>query len=321
MRGRFRRSTRDKAAFLRDSFSGGRDRPIVCFTMQAATSSAQPAVRSIIHQAGGSTHGAIKRLMSPGDLGQVLKPFVFLDLFDTGGRPFPGIGLHPHSGLATLTYVAEGSVSYRDTMGASGVLHAGGVEWMQAGKGAWHAGGPGEPGTTRGFQLWVALPPELELSTSKSIYKSAAEIPRTGPVRVLLGEHQGACSPIQAPASINYLAVTLCAGQAWRYEPPKQHSILWLAVGRGRVRSPEPIGHGDIAVFEYGTGGVNFVAEEDCEFVIGSAAPHPHDLVLGYYSVHTSERALELGEAHIKRLREGLVERGADGAATGTARP
>jgi redox-sensitive bicupin YhaK (pirin superfamily) len=276
--------------------------------MQATTSSSDQAARSLIHRSGGSHHGLIMRLMSPGDLGQVLKPFVFLDLFDTGGPPFPRIGLHPHSGLATLTYVAEGRVSYQDTTGASGVLHAGGVEWMQAGKGAWHAGGPGELGTVRGFQLWVALPPELELSASKSIYKSAPEIPQVGPVRVLLGEHQGTPSPIQAPASINYFAVTLRAGQAWRYEPPKHHSILWLAVGRGRVRSPEPVAHGEIAVFEYGNGGVSFVAEEDCELVIGSAAPHPHDLVLGYYSVHTSERALEQGEAHIRRHRERLVE-------------
>jgi redox-sensitive bicupin YhaK (pirin superfamily) len=67
--------------------------------------------RAIIHRSRGSTHGAITRLMSPGDLGEVLKPFVFLDLFDNGGRPFPVFGMHPHSGLATLTYVAEGSVS------------------------------------------------------------------------------------------------------------------------------------------------------------------------------------------------------------------
>jgi redox-sensitive bicupin YhaK (pirin superfamily) len=90
---------------------------------------------------------------------QVLKPFVFLDLFDNRGDAFPTFGLHPHSGLATLTYVAEGSVSYEDTNGATGVLRAGGVEWMRAGKGVWHAGGAGDPGLTRGFQLWIALPP------------------------------------------------------------------------------------------------------------------------------------------------------------------
>jgi hypothetical protein len=51
-----------------------------------------------------------------------LKPFVFLDLIDNQGKPFSGFGLHPHSGIATLTYVAEGSVRYEDTNGATGLL-------------------------------------------------------------------------------------------------------------------------------------------------------------------------------------------------------
>ena len=101
--------------------------------------------------------------------------------------------------------------------------------------------------------------------------------------------------------------MSLRAGEQWRYEPPKHHSILWLAVGKGRVRAPDRIESGEIAIFEYSTQGVEFVAEEDVEFVVGSAVPHPHDLVLGYFSVHTSERALQEGEAHIRRLREELV--------------
>src|SRR5437763_520562 len=82
----------------------------------------------------GQRHGPITRLMSPSDFGRLLKPFVFLDLFDTQAKPFTGLGLHPHSGIATLTYVAEGSVRYEDTNGATGVLPAGGLEWMRAGR-------------------------------------------------------------------------------------------------------------------------------------------------------------------------------------------
>src|SRR3979490_1546707 len=96
----------------------------------------------------GQSHGPITRLMSPSDFGHLLKPFVFLDLFDTQGKPnpFAGFGFHPHSGIATLTYVAEGSVRYDDTNGATGLLPAGGVEWMRAGGGVWHGGGSGDPG-------------------------------------------------------------------------------------------------------------------------------------------------------------------------------
>lgn len=266
--------------------------------------------RGIVHRSRGRSHGSITRLMSPDDLGQILKPFVFLDLVDSKGDAFPSFGLHPHSGLATLTYMAEGSVSYQDTNGAAGILRAGGVEWMRAGKGIWHSAGAGEPGRSRGFQLWIALPPHLELGESESVYHSASDLSQAGPARVLLGEYAGAKSSITAPSPINYLAVALRAGERWRYQPPERHRVLWLAMGKGRVDAPKPLEQGEIVVFEPGAAAVEFVARDDAEFVIGSAVPHPHELVLGYYSVHTSPRALKIGEAHIQHIRRSLVEQG-----------
>src|SRR3982074_22497 len=163
----------------------------------------------------GRSQGPIPRLMSPSDFGRLLKPFVFLDLFDTQDKPFTGLGLHPHSGIATVTYVAEGSVSYEDTNGARGLLPAGGLEWMRAGGGVWHGGGAGEPGRTRGFQLWIALPPQLEPGPSESVYLSPDVIPHDGRARVLLGSCGTATSLIKAPSPMNYLAVRLKAGERW----------------------------------------------------------------------------------------------------------
>src|SRR6202521_3616199 len=119
--------------------------------------------RKIVRRTLGNCHGPITRLMSPGDLGQLLKPFVFLDLFDMDTASFPGIGLHPHSGIATVTYLFEGSVRYEDSTGATGVLPAGGVEWFKAAHGAWHGGGPGHSAYSRGFQLFLPLPPARKL--------------------------------------------------------------------------------------------------------------------------------------------------------------
>jgi redox-sensitive bicupin YhaK (pirin superfamily) len=266
--------------------------------------------RHIVHRSRGQTHGPITRLMSPGDLGEMLKPFVFLDLFDNGGKPISGFGLHPHSGIATLTYIAEGSVGYEDTNGAKGVLEAGAVEWMQAGGGVWHGGGSGKPGRARGFQLWVALPPNLELGPSTSLYQSAGDVPVAGPARVLLGSHAGVSSAIAAPSPINYLAVTLGAGERWTYQPPHGHSVLWIATGKGQVATPEVVDEGGIAIFEPGRKAVEFVARSDAEFVLGSAVPHGHALVLGYYSVHTSPEALQRGEANIQAIRRHLVQQG-----------
>src|SRR5258706_16350239 len=100
---------------------------------QTATVTTQSPRSRIARRTHGQSHGPITRLMSPSDFGRLLKPFVFLDLIDNQGRPFSGFGLHPHSGIATLTYIAEGSVRYEDTNGATGLLPAGGLEWMRAG--------------------------------------------------------------------------------------------------------------------------------------------------------------------------------------------
>jgi redox-sensitive bicupin YhaK (pirin superfamily) len=250
----------------------------------------------------GRAHGPVTRLMSPGDFGELLKPFVFLDLFDHDGPPFQG-ALHPHSGIATLTYILEGAVSYIDPDDVRGVLPAGGVEWMQAGRGMWHGGGLDKPGRTRGFQLWIALPPHLELGRTVSLFQGPEDVPAAGPARVLLGEYGSARSAIPAPSPIAYLAVRLKAGERWRYEPPAGHTVLWVALASGVLKAPDGLRGGDLAAFDPSSEAVTFEALTETEFVLGSAAPHAHDLVTGYYSVHTSPAALRDGEAHIAALR------------------
>src|SRR5258707_8090743 len=136
------------------------------------TLAARTFERRLARRTHGQNHGLVTRWMSPSDFGEILKPFVFLDLFDHEGAPFDG-GLHPHSGIATLSYVVEGAVSYIDPDNVKGTLPAGGVEWMRAGRGMWHGGGLDKAGWTRGFQLWIALPPHLELGPTVSIYQAA----------------------------------------------------------------------------------------------------------------------------------------------------
>src|SRR5438093_216903 len=83
----------------------------------------------------------------------------------------------------TVTYLFEGSVRYEDTTGATGVLPAGGVEWFKAGHGAWHGGGSGDRGHSRGFQLWLALSPDEELAQVQNVYLSPDSVARDGPAR------------------------------------------------------------------------------------------------------------------------------------------
>ena len=270
----------------------------------------QSPLSRIARRTRGQSHGPITRLMSPSDFGRLLKPFVFLDLIDNQGKPFSGFGLHPHSGIATITYIAEGSIRYEDTNGATGLLPAGGIEWMRAGGGVWHGGGSGEPGRTRGFQLWIALPPELELGPSESVYLSPEVIPHDGPARVLLGSYGSATSAIKAPSPMNYLAVRLKAGERWSYQPPAGHTVLWTAVGIGSVLVPDELQQGDLVAFEPSSAAIEFEAQSDAEFVLGSAVPHDYDLILGSHSVHTSAEALRKAEARISSIQTRLIQQG-----------
>jgi redox-sensitive bicupin YhaK (pirin superfamily) len=266
--------------------------------------------RKIIRRTRGNRHGPVTRLMSPGDLGQLLKPFVFLDLFDMDVASFPGIGLHPHSGIATVTYLFEGSVRYEDTSGATGVLRAGGLEWFKAGGGAWHGGGPEEEGRSRGFQLWLALPPEQELGPVETVYLAPDAVARDGPARVLVGTHGTATSSINAGASLTYLAMRLRAGEFWRYQPASDHTVGWVALSTGRLFVPEGVEAGELAIFEASADAIDFRADGDTEFVLGSAAPHTHDLVLGQYSVHTSPATLRAGERRLNEIQHRLQNEG-----------
>ncbi|MBW8847220.1 MAG: pirin family protein [Burkholderiales bacterium] len=260
-------------------------------------------VRAIVHRTHGSTHGPITRLVSPSDLGEFLKPFVFLDLNSfSPGVGSEGFAIHPHSGIATLTFVMTGSLRYEDTTGKAGVLPAGGVEWMRSGNGVWHIGAPVGDVQMSGFQLWVALPPSVENARAESLYLAPSDVPHAGPARVLLGSYGKAHSPIQAPPGMNYLAVSLKDGERWRYAPPAGHNVAWLAVSAGGVDVNGMVGTGELAVFEESEQAIDFVAHGDTSFVLGSAVKHPHDLVMGYYSVHTSKAALAQGEAEIQRI-------------------
>jgi len=266
------------------------------------------AQRSIVLRTRGHRHGPITRLVSPSDIGELIKPFVFLDLFDISAASAPNFGWHPHSGIATLTVLHEGAIEYQETTGARGILPANGVEWMRAGGGVWHTGAASQQ--AKGFQLWIALPAELENLPSQSHYLSADQVPEEKPARVILGSHGRVKSAISAPENINYLDVQLAAGERWTYEPPLHHEVAWLAVSDGTIRTPEPVSAGEFVAFEESNGALSIQADRASRFVLGSAARHPHDLILGRYSVHTTRAALVAGESQIQLIGKQLIAGG-----------
>lgn len=258
----------------------------------------------------GHAHGAITRLASPGDVGELIKPFVFLDHFEADAADAPKFGFHPHSGIATLTLILSGQAFYKETTGREGIIDTGGVEWMRASSGVWHTGGLHGKERGKGFQLWVAMPPELELAEPHSQYLDASAFQSVGPARVIMGEYEGHKSVVAAPAGMTYLDVRLKAGERWRFTPPKGHDVAWIAVHEGAVSTTQHISSGELAVFEESEDDIHFEAIGDTGFVLGSAIKHPYDLVAGYYSVHTNVAALWQGEKNIAQIGRQLHSQG-----------
>ena len=274
-------------------------------------------LRQVVLRTRGHSHGPLTRLVSPGDVGELIKPFVFLDYFNADPATAPKFGFHPHSGIATLTLILSGQAFYKETTDREGIIATGGVEWMRAGSGVWHSGGMYGKHRIKGYQLWVAMPPEFELAEPHSQYLGASDFHSSGPARVIAGEYDGVKSIVESPRGITYLDVRLKAGERWIFHPTKGHDVAWIASHQGIVTTPEQVSSGELAIFEEGEQTIEFEALSDAGFILGSATKHPYDLVTGNYSVHTNPESLRIGEKNIADIGRRLHNQGVLGRARG----
>jgi redox-sensitive bicupin YhaK (pirin superfamily) len=276
-------------------------------------------LRSITQRLHCQAHGPIARLISPDAAsGEALKPFVFLDHFDADIQPGFGFGMHPHSGIATLTWQPDTDVRYEDTTGQKGTLLAGGLEWMNAGGGAWHQGQLMGRGHAQGFQLWVAMPPGVENGPSQGQYvvpEAVASLRASGAqVLVLLGECTAdgavARSPIDTHQDMNYFVVVIEAGAQWRYSPPAHHDVAWAFGFDGQAQIQNEVGGQALLTMSAAGDIVLSAPHGPARVLMGTAQKHNHPLVLGPSSVHTSEQALIQGLQRIQTLGQTLVREG-----------
>ena len=132
-----------------------------------------------------------------------LDPFLLLDNIesDDAADYIGGFPEHPHRGFETVTYMLEGRMRHRDSMGSEGLLESGGAQWMTAGRGVVHSEMPEqEEGRLHGFQLWVNLPATRKMIPARYQDIQPNEIPEieleNGKVRLLAGEYGGTSGPI-----------------------------------------------------------------------------------------------------------------------------
>jgi redox-sensitive bicupin YhaK (pirin superfamily) len=204
-----------------------------------------------------------------------LDPFLMLDHFgsDEPDEYIAGFPDHPHRGFITLTYMLDGHMEHRDSMGNRGDLRAGGAQWMKAASGVIHSEMPRQTeGRMRGFQLWINLPAARKMSDPAYQEFGASAIPEAAGegarVRVLAGEYGGRQGVIRDPdTEVVYLDVALDAGTKFRLPLPASHNAFVYVfegdaetVGQAMPRhSLAVLGEGDEVDLGAGPQGARFI--------------------------------------------------------------
>jgi len=212
---------------------------------------------------------ALKRIIGSPEL-DMLDPFLLLDEFrsDQPGDYIAGFPDHPHRGFETVTYLLAGRMRHEDNQGHAGVIEAGGIQWMTAGRGIVHSEMPEqEDGLLWGFQLWVNLPADEKRVAPGYQEFPAAAIPTEerdagAVVRVIAGETaEGTAGPVTGVSTQPlYLDVTLGAGGVLAESLPRSHNaFLYVFDGAvnviaGQENGDAQIEAGNLAVLGAGEG-------------------------------------------------------------------
>jgi redox-sensitive bicupin YhaK (pirin superfamily) len=181
--------------------------------------------------------GFMVRRVLPAATRRSVGPFLFFDHFGptvTGPGDDHDVRPHPHIGLATVTYLFEGTMLHRDSTGAVQRIEPGAINWMSAGRGVVHSERTPDElrGSTRrlhGLQLWAALPAADEEAEPSFTHTPASALPVRevggADVRVLVGSAFGAVSPVATRSPTLYLDITLRAGDAFPLPPAAERAI------------------------------------------------------------------------------------------------
>jgi len=227
-------------------------------------------------------------------------PFLLFDHFafnDPLEGPSRGFPMHPHRGIETVTYMLEGSVNHRDSLGNAGMIGPGDVQWMTSGRGILHEEMPRrseQSGVIYGFQLWVNLPAAQKMGQPRYQEVNAGTIPTTtkdgATVRVVAGEWNGTRGPVtEISASPLYLDVRLAPASRFVLPVPSGHTALaYLFEGTGKF-SGEMVDAVKMIVFGDGDQ-VEVESDSGARFMLIAGAPFNEPIVpYGPFVMNTVE--------------------------------
>jgi redox-sensitive bicupin YhaK (pirin superfamily) len=247
-------------------------------------------------------------------------PWVFLDHFGpfraTPGKD--GVGAHPHAGIETVTYLLSGRNEHRDSAGHTGIVAAGGAQWMTAGRGIVHAERPlaesDAERTMHGVQLWTSLPRLLKTMEPRYQRIDAEAIPaasgRGHTVRVIAGTFGGARGPAQVLMPALLWHASIAPGATLDAEiPAGQEAGAYVIAGQALLDGDVRAGAGELAVWE-GTGGAVRVAnggEAPLELMVLGGAPAEGPLVFHGPFVMNSVEQVRAAEVAYRTGRMGTL--------------
>ncbi len=218
----------------------------------------------------------------------ILDPFLLLDAFrsDKPEDYLAGFPAHPHRGFETVTYLLDGRMRHRDNAGHEGVIEAGGIQWMTAGRGIVHSEMPEqENGLLEGFQLWVNLPAAHKMDPPAYQEYPVSDIPvetRDGgvAVRVIAGTTSlGTRGPVVQPLTDPlYLDVTLPAGGEFVESTSPEHNAFVYVIN-GSLVATDTEGKGvqlqrdDLGILAHGDAIRLQTADTDARFLVVAGKP------------------------------------------------
>ncbi len=253
--------------------------------------------------------GFVVRRLLPSSVKQSVGPFIFFDHFgpiDVAPDANHDVRPHPHIGLATVTYLFEGAMDHRDSIGSYQRIEPGAINWMTAGRGIVHSERTppdlaGRPHRTHGLQLWAALPKANEEDAPSFTHTPQADIPVVkldgALVKVLIGTAFGQTSPVRTYMQTVYLDVALQAGQALRLEGLPAEAAIYPISGAllvdGVALAPHTmalLGSGAVPLVAAGEGG-------PAQFVVIGGEPLDGPRFIFWNFVSSSkERLAQAGE-------------------------
>ncbi|MDP3827318.1 MAG: pirin family protein [Polaromonas sp.] len=245
----------------------------------------------------------VRRLL-PAAQRQAVGPFLFFDHFGPV-TVAPGdahdVRPHPHIGLATVTYLFDGAIMHRDSLGSSQRIEPGAINWMTAGRGIVHSErAPQELKAStyvnHGIQLWAALPREHEEVAPDFVHTQASAIPSLvlgdAQVRVLIGEAFGQRSPVRTFSPTLYLDVQLAAGAVFEL-PPLAEELALYTVDRSVVVDGEQVAAHTLAVLAPGAAASITAGEAVRLMVIGGDALDGHRFIWWNFVSSRKERIVQ----------------------------